>query len=374
MPRLLGENLVERSQQPIVFAGAQFGLALCQAMVFQRPPAVRRFLQDHLVDQFTSFHAPQREQAVRPGVGRLPNELRHGVFARHAGLGAEFQVGIHDLSCLLVGRCQMCQFVYADWLPVASHPDRRQPFFQVPRLPLGRRIILAFQQVPEFQARWPSGFSCGRLPWWLRLIVLDSRRPSGRPGHAGSSRFPAAAFPVSGRFVRYFDANTLSRMPPVAYSTTASSFSEQRMMPTGSASSGSVEVPLDVVQVQVHLPGVGMRDRVRSSGRSTTRHRSPRSYKQQVDAIPRAADADAFLAGDEREASAEFQQEPFQVPDQGLFQFGLAVLVLEVEELQQVRIPQFVLDGNASSGKASGPWRAWPSGVSSATFVRRTGC
>ena len=106
VPGLLGEDLVEHSQQPIVFAGAQFGLPLRQAMVFQRPAAVRRLLQDHLVDQFAGFHAPQGEQAVGPGVGRLANELRHGVFARHAGLGAEFQIGIHDLPGLLVGRCQ----------------------------------------------------------------------------------------------------------------------------------------------------------------------------------------------------------------------------------------------------------------------------
>ena len=40
----------------------------------------------------------------------------------------------------------------------------------------------------------------------------------------------------------------------------------------------------------------------------------------------------------------KLQQERFQMLDQGVFQVALAVFVLEVQELQQVRVADFVLD------------------------------
>ncbi len=50
--------------------------------------------------------------------------------------------------------------------------------------------------------------------------------------------------------------------------------------------------------------------------------------------------------GDEREARSQLQEERFQVLDQGIFQLALAVFVLEIQELQQVRIADHVFDGN----------------------------
>ena len=97
--------------------------------------------------------------------------------------------------------------------------------------------------------------------------------------------------------------------------------------------------------------------------------------QEQVDPIPGVADTNPFLPGDERESGPHFQQEPFEMPDQGLFKLAFAVLVLEVEELQQVRVAQLVLDRHRVLGQgylALSP--AWPPGASSARSARRTGC
>jgi hypothetical protein len=76
----------------------------------------------------------------------------------------------------------------------------------------------------------------------------------------------------------------------------------------------------------------------------------PAVEQQQVHPVPLAADADALLAGDEGEARPQFQQELLQVTDQGLFQVSLAVLVLEVEELEQVGVADGLLDGDGVLG------------------------
>ena len=74
----------------------------------------------------------------------------------------------------------------------------------------------------------------------------------------------------------------------------------------------------------------------------TTRHLPP-VVQQQVHPIPLVADADALLPGHERKARAEFQQKPLQMPDDGFFQIRLAVLVLQVQKLQQIRIANLIL-------------------------------
>ena len=60
--------------------------------------------------------------------------------------------------------------------------------------------------------------------------------------------------------------------------------------------------------------------------------------EEQVHAIPVVADAQAALAADEGEVVAEFEQEAFQMADEGFFQLGLGVFILQVEELQDERI------------------------------------
>ena len=42
--------------------------------------------------------------------------------------------------------------------------------------------------------------------------------------------------------------------------------------------------------------------------------------------------------------AAQFQQEPFQVANQCLFKVAFAVFVLQVEEFQEVRVADLVLD------------------------------
>ena len=81
-------------------------------------------------------------------------------------------------------------------------------------------------------------------PACCRSILSVFRRRAGPNRRRWVLKVTSRKVSLSGKLVRYFDANTLARMSPVAYSTTASSFSEQRMMPTGSASSGSMRCRL----------------------------------------------------------------------------------------------------------------------------------
>ena len=60
--------------------------------------------------------------------------------------------------------------------------------------------------------------------------------------------------------------------------------------------------------------------------------------------------------------------------DQCLFQLAFAVFVLQVEEFEQVRVADLVLDRTASSGRVLAPAPAWPPAASSERSVRRTGC
>ena len=56
--------------------------------------------------------------------------------------------------------------------------------------------------------------------------------------------------------------------------------------------------------------------------------------EEQIDAMPLVADAEAALAADETEIVAELEEEFFEVLDEGVFEFGFRVFVLEIEELE----------------------------------------
>ena len=63
--------------------------------------------------------------------------------------------------------------------------------------------------------------------------------------------------------------------------------------------------------------------------------------EDQIDDIPYVVDPQPPLPADEAEVVAQLEQERLDVMDDGLLQIALAVLGLEVEELQQVRIADF---------------------------------
>ena len=65
--------------------------------------------------------------------------------------------------------------------------------------------------------------------------------------------------------------------------------------------------------------------------------------QEEVYAIPLVTDADAFLSCHEGEARTQLQKETLQVTDNRVLKVGLAVLILEIEELQNIRIPDFFL-------------------------------
>ena len=63
--------------------------------------------------------------------------------------------------------------------------------------------------------------------------------------------------------------------------------------------------------------------------------------EDEVHAIPCAADAQAALASDEGEIAAKFEQEGFEVAHEGVFEVGLGVFVVEVEEFDPVAGGEF---------------------------------
>ena len=163
MPGLFGKDLVQHGQQPIVLARTEFRLPLGQAVMLQRPAAVGRLLEDHLVDQLPCLHAPQRQEAVGPSIGRLADELSHGLGPIDAGFSAEFKVGIDHLPGLPIHGRQVRHLVHLDRLPVAPHADGRQALLQIAWVPVAGGIIGTFQQVPEFQADRLQNFFVLRL-------------------------------------------------------------------------------------------------------------------------------------------------------------------------------------------------------------------
>jgi hypothetical protein len=72
--------------------------------------------------------------------------------------------------------------------------------------------------------------------------------------------------------------------------------------------------------------------------------------EDEVHAIPRAADAEAALASDEGEVAAEFEQEGFEVADEGVFEVGFGVFVAEVEEFEHERVAQGFIGAEGVAG------------------------
>src|SRR3546814_8508079 len=71
--------------------------------------------------------------------------------------------------------------------------------------------------------------------------------------------------------------------------------------------------------------------------------------EQQIHPIPGLVDTQAPLPPDEGEAFTQLQQEVFQPLNQGRFQVGFRILVLEVEELQHIRVFDRVIGRNCRS-------------------------
>jgi hypothetical protein len=60
--------------------------------------------------------------------------------------------------------------------------------------------------------------------------------------------------------------------------------------------------------------------------------------KQQIDPIPGLIDKQPTLPPSEAEAIAKFEQEIIEPPDQGFFQIGFRMLVLEARKLRHLRV------------------------------------
>jgi hypothetical protein len=93
----------------------------------------------------------------------------------------------------------------------------------------------------------------------------------------------------------------------------------------GGGFAGARPVFAGVVQIEVHLAGVGVGEWF---GLEVNHQQAAQGAvkEQEVHAIPLAADAQAALASDEGEVAAEFEQEGFEVADEGVFEFSLGVI------------------------------------------------
>ena len=120
-------------------------------------------------------------------------------------------------------------------------------------------------------------------------------------------------------------------------------------MPTGGFSPGVRPVFAGVVEVEVHLAGVGVGEGAELEVEDDEAAQAA-VEKDEVHAIPHAADAQAALASDEGEVAAEFEQEGFEVAHEGVFEVGLGVFVLEVEEFEHERVADGFLDGERVGG------------------------
>ena len=97
-----------------------------------------------------------------------------------------------------------------------------------------------------------------------------------------------------------------------------------------------------VVEVEVHLPGVGVRELAELEV-DDDEAAQPAVEEEQVDAIPLVADAEPPLAADEGEVAAQLEQEALELPDERLLQIALGVLVLQAEELEDEGILDLLL-------------------------------
>ncbi len=99
----------------------------------------------------------------------------------------------------------------------------------------------------------------------------------------------------------------------------------------------------------MHLAGVGVREGAELEVYDDEAAQAA-VEKDEVHAIPHSSDAQAALASDEGEVATEFEQEGFEVADEGVFEVGLGVFVAEVEELQHERVAHGFVGGEVVAG------------------------
>src|SRR6266508_915764 len=100
------------------------------------------------------------------------------------------------------------------------------------------------------------------------------------------------------------------------------------------------------VAVKVHLPNVGVSKRPDFQV-DDDEGTQPAVKKHQVHAKPFVSDLQTLLPRDEREFVAEFEQKTFKVSNQGIFQLGLGVFILQVQEFENEWFPDFLISGNS---------------------------
>ena len=68
--------------------------------------------------------------------------------------------------------------------------------------------------------------------------------------------------------------------------------------------------------------------------------------EQEINAIPFVADAQPFLAANEGEVAAEFQEEMFEVVDERVFEVGLGVFVFKAEKFENEGVFDLLFRGD----------------------------
>src|SRR5205809_7982374 len=69
--------------------------------------------------------------------------------------------------------------------------------------------------------------------------------------------------------------------------------------------------------------------------------------ENQIDPIPLGSDAQPLLSSDEREIVAQLQQELLDAPNQRIFEFGLRIFVVQIQELEDERISHVRVNGQS---------------------------
>src|SRR2546423_1615941 len=92
-----------------------------------------------------------------------------------------------------------------------------------------------------------------------------------------------------------------------------------------------------IVQIKVHLPGIGVSEFSKLQLYDDKSFESPMKEKQ-IDPIPFRSDPKALLSGYESKVISQLHKELFQFADKRLFEFGFRVFVLEPEEFEHERI------------------------------------
>ena len=96
-------------------------------------------------------------------------------------------------------------------------------------------------------------------------------------------------------------------------------------------------VPVQLPQVQFHLPFVG---RSEISQFQLDGNQSPEDamVEKQIDVVIVAVHLNPFLAGDERKAHAQIENELLQLPQNGVFQVLFQIPVLDPEEFEKIGV------------------------------------